>query len=381
MGYRGIDSPFCGNDLSDEGDKVTKKNNIVGVILSFMLIYILALTAGCGQSEVSEISDLHDTNVVSEQNVEQQIPEQEESVPPVDNTIQNKKEEQIVENVIPPSKPKVSYIGGKPRLAIVIDDLGEGLASTKELFKLSGYPLTVAVMPRVSNSAKEATEAAEKGFCVIMHQPMQPISAAAGLGAGAITTDMSDEEILAVMRANFDILPNVVGVNNHMGSKVTSDYRTMKVILEEIQRRGLFFFDSMTTGSSVVTKVAESLGMKILINVKFLDHENTEEYVTEAIMDAVNMAEQRGYAVVIGHTRKATISALTKILPQLVEMGVELVTLEDLMNDAALDTTMQFVPVKKGAPSSTLPIVSENTLVDEGVDEINSQDSQQISLL
>ena len=366
--------------MSGEGDKVAKKNNFANIILSFVLICTLALTAGCGQNEVSETSDLSDTNVVSEQNVEQPSQKTEESVAPVDNTIQDKKEGPVVENIIPPSKPKVSYVGGKPRLAIVIDDLGEGLASTKELFKLSEYPLTVAVMPRVSNSAKEAIEAAEKGFCVIMHQPMQPISAAAGLGGGAITTDMSDEEILAVMRANFDIMPNVVGINNHMGSKVTSDYRTMKVILEEIQRRGLFFFDSMTTGSSVVTKVAESLGMKILINVKFLDHENTEEYVTEAIMDAVNMAEQRGYAVVIGHTRKATISALTKILPQLVEMGVELVTLEDLMNDASLDTSVQFIPVKKGAPSSTLPIASENTLVDEAVDEINTQDSQQISL-
>ena len=231
------------------------------------------------------------------------------------------------------------------KLAIVIDDLGGWVSGTDDLMKLD-IPLTVAIMPLGEHVKREAEAAAKQGFSIILHQPMEPINSELDMGPGAITVEMSDEEIRQTLRDNVSLIPGLCGISNHMGSKATSDPRVMQIVLEEVKDMGMFFFDSVTLSDSVVTSVANSLDMKTLINVKFLDNQNTEEYVTNALLDAANIAKQRGYAAVIGHVRKNTMSALKKVIPQIEEMGVEFVTLDELYEDDQIDTRLQFVAVK-----------------------------------
>lgn len=231
------------------------------------------------------------------------------------------------------------------KLAIVIDDLGGWVSGTDDLMKLE-IPLTVAIMPLGEHVKREAEAASKQGFSVILHQPMEPINSGLDMGPGAITVEMSDEEIRQTLRDNVSLIPGLCGISNHMGSKATSDPRVMQIVLEEARDMGLFFFDSVTLSDSVVTSVANSLDMKTLINVKFLDNQNTEEYVTNALLDAANIAKQRGYAAVIGHVRKNTMSTLKKVIPEIEKMGVEFVTLDELYEDDQIDTRLQFVAVK-----------------------------------
>lgn len=215
------------------------------------------------------------------------------------------------------------------RLAIIIDDLGGGVAGTSELMQVRA-PLTVAIMPGGRYAAQEARTAAEAGFAVILHQPMEPLDSSKNPGPGAITMGMTDAQIRATLDQNLKKVPGVIGVNNHMGSKVTEDSKAIETILRDVFSRGLFFIDSRTSSNSVVAKVASSMGARVLENSTFLDGVNTEDYVIEQIRSAAKKARSKGSAVAIGHVRPATVRAIQRMLPELAASGISLVTVDKL---------------------------------------------------
>ena len=218
----------------------------------------------------------------------------------------------------------------RARLAIVIDDLGSGVAGTEQLFQVKA-PLTVAVLPDGRRARSEATTAAERGFAVLLHQPMEPHDPAKRPGGGAIMTGMSEDEIRRVLAANLAAVPNVVGISNHMGSKITEDRDAMSTIMDETFSHGLFFFDSRTTPNSAAPRVARDMGAPLLENARFLDHVADEAYVVDQIRAAARIALSRGAAAVIGHVRPTTVRALVRMIPELEAAGVQLVRLDELM--------------------------------------------------
>ena len=239
------------------------------------------------------------------------------------------------EEYVPKEKPLTATEPGqvsrvRARLAIVIDDLGSGVAGTEQLFRLDA-PLTVAVLPDGRRARSEATTAVERGFAVLLHQPMEPHDPAKRPGGGAIMTGMSEDEIRRILAANLAAVPNAVGISNHMGSKITEDRDAMSTIMDETFSRGLFFFDSRTTPNSAAPRVARDMGAPLLENARFLDHVADEAYVVDQIRAAARIALSRGTAAVIGHVRPTTVRALARMIPELEAAGIQLVRLDELM--------------------------------------------------
>lgn len=105
----------------------------------------------------------------------------------------------------------------KNELAIVIDDLGNDMRGTEEMLKLP-IKLTVAVMPFMPTTKEDAELAHHYGHEVILHLPMEPKRGKKSwLGPGAITTDLSDDEIRKRVEDAIQDIPPLVGVNHHMG--------------------------------------------------------------------------------------------------------------------------------------------------------------------
>ena len=77
--------------------------------------------------------------------------------------------------------------------------------------------------------------------------------------------------MLKQLNNDLKAVPNVIGVNNHMGSFLTQDRKAMAVVLGEIKRKGLFFVDSRTTSKTVAYDVARKLGLKSAMRDVFLD--------------------------------------------------------------------------------------------------------------
>lgn len=218
----------------------------------------------------------------------------------------------------------------RPQLAVVVDDWGYNSAAARQLLSYP-LPLTIAVLPHLPDSTHIALTAAERGHDVILHQPMEPIDSTLDPGPGAIYLDMAGEEIAEQLRANLHHLPGVVGVNNHMGSRATSDERVMEYVFGILKEKGLFFLDSYTINTSIAGQAAQRSGVPYAVNDLFIDNTNDEEYITQQIRQGIQLAQRRGRAIIIGHVRTRTAAALWRMLPEIVESGVRLVPVSDLI--------------------------------------------------
>lgn len=129
------------------------------------------------------------------------------------------------------------------RLAVVIDDAGLDLESQR-IYEEIGVPLTLAVMPNKMYTSEAAAEWSRYGMPVILHQPMEPVSGS-GMEEKTILTSMSDEAIRYMLKESLEQIPQAVGINNHQGSRATTDARVMRVVMNELSHRGLFFLTAV----------------------------------------------------------------------------------------------------------------------------------------
>lgn len=214
-------------------------------------------------------------------------------------------------------------------VAVIIDDCGNSLRNRDLLFSID-YPITLAVLPRLRHTAAAARLAAEHGFEVILHCPMEAGNPALDPGPGSLDRTMEAGELAAVLTENLRDLPGAAGVNNHMGSAFTTDPDSMALLMAELKARDLFFIDSLTAPGTATRPAAESAGVRYLFRDIFLDHENTGEFIIGQLEKLKQTARKRGSAIAIGHDRALTLEILARELPSLAERNLRLVPVSDL---------------------------------------------------
>lgn len=218
-----------------------------------------------------------------------------------------------------------------PVIALVIDDLGYNLKLARSLFSLN-VPLTVSILPGHKFSRKLAQEAHQNCCEVILHLPMEPHECSKKFWEkNTLLTSMSKGEILRIIDNDLRGIPWVVGVNNHMGSLMLEDERSMTIILEELQRRGLYFLDSRTTAKTVGYDIATSLGLPTAYRQVFLDHEKNLDFIEGQLDQLMKISLQEGKAIGIGHLHRKTIKALKRAVSDFQEKGITLVPLSKVV--------------------------------------------------
>ena len=135
----------------------------------------------------------------------------------------------------------------------------------------------------------------------------------------------------AQIRENLASLPLAAGLNNHMGSRITADRTVMTYVLEVVKELGLFFVDSRTSTSSVAAEVAREVGVPYGVNNLFIDNESDVEKIKAQVRAGLDLAKRQGHAVLIGHVRPATFHALWEMIPELLDSGVQLVPVSQLL--------------------------------------------------
>lgn len=233
---------------------------------------------------------------------------------------------------VPPAPPAPeAAVVSAGRVAIVIDDMGEDMASIMRLLKLDAT-VTVAVLPYLAHSKDVANLAHEGGLEVLLHVPMEPKNMEANdPGKGALLVNMATKDVRSVLIADMDAVPYITGVNNHMGSRFTEDASLMKEVLAVVKERGLFFLDSKTTGKSKALSAAREAGVRSIGRDVFLDNEQDKEYILGQMRELIVIAKKRGKAIAIGHPHAETLSALEEMIPEFKREGIEIVRVEELL--------------------------------------------------
>ena len=234
---------------------------------------------------------------------------------------------------IPAPHPAVPPVAGPQlpaRVAIVIDDLGEDLAFAKKLAGLP-FPVTFSILPNCSHSAEIAALAHSSGHEVMLHFPMEPLAyPRENPGKGALMVAMKEDAIRRTVRAALDGSPYFSGVNNHMGSRFTENADLMKIVMDEVKQRGLFFVDSETSPRSKAYSVARQMGAPALKRDIFLDHDPAIDSVRSQMARLVLKAKAEGCAVAIGHPRETTLKVLAEASEMLRKEGVTVVPCGEL---------------------------------------------------
>lgn len=218
-----------------------------------------------------------------------------------------------------------------PRLAIIIDDLGNDPGEAKSVLALP-FPVTASVLPHLAYSAQTADEAWRRGDQVMLHLPMQPVEDGAKAESIELRPGMSAAQVRSELAGMLGTVPHAIGVNNHEGSRATADPRLMGELMPALRARGLFFIDSRTTPNTVAYDAAERAGVRSASRKVFLDDTPAPDAVLAQLDLAARDAMHDGSAIAIGHPHPATIAALAEGVPRLERRGIRVVFASELVH-------------------------------------------------
>lgn len=221
--------------------------------------------------------------------------------------------------------PSPAVVPGQPIVAIVIDDMGVDKKRTQRMIALPG-PLTASFLPYADNLSTMTASARAHGHELLVHVPMEPQKMLGNNpGPQVLMVGQSAETIRSRLTYNLSRFDSFVGINNHMGSRFTTDATGMGVVAEELRARGLMFLDSVTSGKTVAARVTRQAGVPTVSRTIFLDNVNETNAVLEQLSKLEAAARKSGHAIAIGHPRDGTIAALARWLPTLKQKGIVLV--------------------------------------------------------
>ena len=218
------------------------------------------------------------------------------------------------------------HVAGRPMIAVVIDDMGLDKRRSERVTTLRA-PLTLAYMTYAEDIDRQTAQAHAHGHELMVHMPMQPMSNSFDAGPEALDVGLPVDELRRRIGWGLSRFQGFVGVNNHMGSRFTADPAGMRVVMEELNRRGLLFLDSVTTEKSVAGAAAKRQGVPFATRQIFLDNEQSVHAVRAQLEKLEALSRKYGAAIAIGHPHDATIEALTAWLPTVESRGFALVPL------------------------------------------------------
>lgn len=225
------------------------------------------------------------------------------------------------------------------QLAIIIDDLGYNAVAGRRAINLPGH-FTLAILPFTPFSRELAHQAHLRGKELMLHAPMSH-SHSASLPQGTLTGAMDQHTFTQTLENMLIAIPNIVGVNNHMGSQLTSEKEPMAWLMNELVKRDLYFVDSRTTAQTLALQSAQQHGIPSMKRDIFLDNHRNTAAISQQLHKAIVLAKAQGKAIAIGHPYPETLSVLERIQPLLDEYEVELVWVSTLMK---LEKKIQYCP-------------------------------------
>lgn len=280
-------------------------------------------------------------------------------------------------------------IAQKARIAIVIDDVGYSQRNGVAFIGLPG-PVALAFLPDALYTPQLAVMASEAGKPVMLHAPMQALRnvdrrprchrlarspdlvtlagferAAEAEPDPALAADVafvppceefnlmraelrlehSEAEFLAVFAAQLKRVPGAIGVNNHEGSRLTQDAKTMNWLMDALLSNGqLYFLDSRTSGRSIAFETAQERRVPALKRDVFLDNVASYAAVNRRFDQMLRIAEKHGSALAIGHPYRATLEVLKVRLRDLDTARFELVSPAELLPAPELPMLRAAVP-------------------------------------
>jgi len=288
---------------------------IVGIV--FIFVVVSSFVAGYLVAQNSSKNEASKNNIKKEEALKklQQIVDENieknkttavssESVDFIDSDESVKKEIKKEKNT---SKNVAKIVSNKPKLVIIMDDMA--FKYEVDNLKKLHMRITPSFFPPTTNHPHTAEYAKEFKHYMV-HFPMQATNPYFHAEPYTLNVDSNYSFILNRVKFIKDNFPNLKFVNNHTGSKFTSDLSSMKRLYKALDKYNLIFVDSVTTLHTKAPIVAKEDKKILLQRDVFLDNIQNVDYIKNQLKKAVKKAKEKGYAIAICHPHKATFEAL-----------------------------------------------------------------------
>ena len=239
------------------------------------------------------------------------------------------------------------------KLSIVIDDFGYRPVQENQVLQMPAA-ISIAVLPNAPHAREMATKAHQRGHEVLIHLPMAPLSKQP-LEKDTLRPDMSADEIARIIHDATTKVPYAIGLNNHMGSAMTSSLPGMQKVMQVLNHYNYYFLDSVTIGNTQASRAAAGTSVKVVKRKVFLDDSQNEAEIRKQFTRAVKLAERNGSAIAIGHPHPNTVRVLQQMLPTL-PADITLVRPSQLLNEpqnARPSTSAPTTPSQPVKPRNT----------------------------
>lgn len=216
--------------------------------------------------------------------------------------------------------------GEKPKLVIIIDDV-----ATKEHVKMiqkTGLKLTPSFFPKTTASPNTPSLARDFQFYMI-HLPLQAKFDKNPMPT-TIKTDESYDSIDKKISQIKQDFKNVKYINNHTGSKFTSNQTAMDRLYKALNKYGFIFVDSRTSADTQVPIIAKKYNNPYISRDIFLDDSNELQNIKAQLDNAIAKAKKYGYAIAIAHPRKNTMQIINQNKDHIIK-NVDVVYLNEII--------------------------------------------------
>jgi polysaccharide deacetylase 2 family uncharacterized protein YibQ len=240
----------------------------------------------------------------------------------------------------------ISFCAQASQIALIIDDMGNNKQDAAAFALPSN--VTFAILPNKPLSKLFSERATAQQREVMLHMPMESL-AGNNQEKNVLLSSMPPIQIIQMLKTALSTVPDAVGVNNHMGSKLTQLTLPMSVTMEFLSEQGLFFVDRRTTKLSKAEVIAKQNGVLSTKRNVFIDHTPSPKQIDKQFQRLIRLSKKHGYAVGIAHPYPQTLEYLKVHLQTLQQHGISLVKLSDVLS---LGVTYAYQPKGKSKPIS-----------------------------
>ncbi len=222
----------------------------------------------------------------------------------------------------------------RPKIAIVIRDLGLGAQASQEA--VDGLPpeISLAISPYAAQPQLWTNQARARGHEVLLDLPMEPYGYPAhDPGPYALLTRLPAPERTVRLHRLMASTTGYTGILTRHGRAFLKSEDDLAPILKDVAGRGLFFLEDGSAERSLVDPLAQKLGRALPRGTvdRPLDQRPSRRNVDLALLELEALARTKGRAIGVGTALPVTVARIRAWASTLDAKGLVLAPVSAMM--------------------------------------------------
>lgn len=220
-----------------------------------------------------------------------------------------------------------------PRVAIVVTQLGLLESETNTAIATLPSAVSLAFSPYSEGLDDWLAAARAEGHEALIMLPMEPSGFPLNdPGPNTLLSHLPAEENRVRLEWALSRTAGYPGVTNLMGAELSERPDVVRMLLQWLNERGLFYLDSQAVPRPAVADVALEVGIPYVANDRTLDIVPEPVAIDRALASLEALALERGYAVGVASAFPVSVTRIERWARDLEERGLVLAPVSAIAN-------------------------------------------------